>query len=302
MSINHAILGILSYKSLTGYDLKKIIQESPFMHWSGNNNQIYKSLVELLNEGLVTNEIHHQESSPSKKIYTITQEGLAELRNWVISSPEGPEFKKMFLVQLAWAHQLTAEELKALLAGYENEIRMQILVEQEKRRRQPFSPDRTAREVQIWNLIYDNIISSYENELSWIQKARQELVTDIKGESTMLNYKLIEKDSQKYLEVISAETPINTENDALNLIAVCAAHHTYSLLLHAEALSDDFFKLRTGSAGKILQKFVNYNLKVAVLIGSEQKIYGKFKELIAETNKGNDFRVFTTIEEAEHWL
>ncbi len=63
MSINHAILGILSCRSVTGYDLKKIIQESPFMPWSGNNNQIYKALVEILEEGFVTHEVRHQEST-----------------------------------------------------------------------------------------------------------------------------------------------------------------------------------------------------------------------------------------------
>ncbi|WP_020431692.1 PadR family transcriptional regulator, partial [Paenibacillus riograndensis] len=75
---------------MTGYDLKKLIQESSFLYWSGNNNQIYKALVELLNAGFVTNEVRHQDSSPSKKIYTITSSGLAELRKWVVAPPEPP--------------------------------------------------------------------------------------------------------------------------------------------------------------------------------------------------------------------
>jgi len=114
MSIDYAILGILSSKSLTGYDLKKIIQESPFMYWSGNNNQIYRSLVKLHDKGFVTNEVEYQESSPSKKVYTITKEGISELKDWVLSSPEPPEFKKMFLIQLAWSDQLNSEELSAI--------------------------------------------------------------------------------------------------------------------------------------------------------------------------------------------
>ena len=175
MSINYAILGILSCRSLTGYDLKKIMQESTFMYWSGNNNQIYKALVELHDKGLVTNEVQHHESSPSKKIYTITEAGKTELKEWVKSNPEAPEFKKMFLIQLAWADQLNTEEINTLLSKYENEVRMQILMEQEKKRRKTFSPSRTSREIQIWDFIYDNTISSYENELNWIQKVRKEI-------------------------------------------------------------------------------------------------------------------------------
>ncbi|WP_368487922.1 DUF4180 domain-containing protein [Clostridium sp. BJN0013] len=301
MSINYAILGILSYKSLTGYDLKKIIQESPFMYWSGNNNQIYKSLVRLLNEGFVTNEVHHQESSPSKKIYTITREGLAELKKWLLSSPEPPEFKKMFLIQLAWANQLSTDELNTLLSKYENEVRMQLLLHQEKKRRQTFLPDRTSREVHLWDLIYDNIISSYENELKWIQKVQKEICSNIK-ETNRMNYKVIERNNKKYIECNSSETLLRSEQDALNLTAACVENNIYLLMLHSEVLTDDFFKLRTGLAGQVLQKFINYHVKVVVVLTSEQKIKGKFKELIAESNKGNDFRVFNNPAEAENWL
>ena len=119
MSIKYAILGLLSWRSSTGYELKKFFEESSTMYWSGNNNQIYKALVQLSEEGFVTNETQHQEGSPSKKIYTITDDGLSELKDWVISFPEAPEFKKSFLVQLAWADQLNSEELNMLLSNYE---------------------------------------------------------------------------------------------------------------------------------------------------------------------------------------
>lgn len=302
MSIKYAILGILSFKPLTGYDLRKIIQDSAFMYWSGNNNQIYKSLVELLDEGFVTNEVQHQENSPSKKIYTITGEGIAELKDWVLSSPELPEFKKTFLIQLAWADQLSTEELNILVSGYENEIRAQILLQQEKKRRGTFSPARTDREAYLWNMIHDNILSSYQNELSWIQKLRSELLSNMDKEANKMKYEVIEKDNKKYINYGSLEASLDTEQDALDLIAVCMENGTHLLMLHSEILSDDFFKLRTGLAGSVLQKFINYRIKIAMLITSELKIAGKFKELLAESNKGNDFRVFNNKDEAENWL
>jgi PadR family transcriptional regulator, regulatory protein AphA len=301
MSINNAILGILSYKSLTGYDLKKIIQESPFMHWSGNNNQIYKSLVELLNEGFLTNEVHHQESSPSKKIYTITEEGRAALKNWVLSPPEPPEFKKTFLIQLAWADQLNTAELNTLLTGYENEVRMQIVIHEEKKRRAIFSPARTTKEVYLWSMIYDNLIASYKNELDWIQKMRKELRINIKT-SNRMGYRVVEKNDKRYVEYASAETPLRSEQDALELVAACFENDTNLLMLHEEMLTDDFFNLRTGIAGQVLQKFSNYHVKVAVILRSEQRIKGKFKELLAESNKGNAFKAFNSLSDAEEWL
>ncbi|MDI4643707.1 PadR family transcriptional regulator [Cohnella hashimotonis] len=175
MSIKLAILGILSCQPSTGYDLKKIIEESTVMYWSGNNNQIYKSLVQLLEQGLVTHEVQHQESSPSKKIYTITDKGEAELKSWALTPPELPELKKSFLTQLAWADLLSPEELDNLLLAYENELNMQILLLQEKKRRGLFAPNRTTREIYLWERIDDNIVSSYRHELNWVREIRQEL-------------------------------------------------------------------------------------------------------------------------------
>jgi DNA-binding PadR family transcriptional regulator len=301
MLINYAILGILSYKSLTGYDLKKIIQDSPFMHWSGNNNQIYKSLVELHEEGLVTNEIYHQESSPSKKIYTITDEGRAELKDYIRSTPEPPEFKKTFLIQLAWSDQLNSEELFTLLSNYENEVRMQLILQKEKMRRRVFSPDRTGREIKLWDLISDNIISSYENELGWIQKVRIELCNKDK-ETNRMNYKVIERNDKKYIECDSEETPLRSEQDALDLMAICFENVTNLVMLHSEVLTDDFFKLKTGLAGQILQKFINYQIKAAFVLPVEEKVKGKFKDLMTEANRGNDYRVFENRGDAEAWL
>lgn len=301
MSIKYAILGILSCKPLTGYDLKKIIQDSSFMHWSGNNNQIYKALVELLDEGFVTSEVHHQESSPPKKIYTITREGLDAMKEWVLSSPEPPEFKRTFLVQLAWADLLTADELNALLAKYEYEIKMQIALQQEIRRRGAFSPGRTPRETFIWDMIYENIVSSYENELVWLKRLRGEFQKN-NGEADAMNYTVLEKDNKKYIDYSSAEKPIGSEQDALDLIGACMENDTKLLMLHMEALADDFFKLGTGLAGSVLQKFTNYRIKTAVVITDYQKVKGRFKEFAAESNKGNSFRIFSSKNNAENWL
>lgn len=302
MSIQYAILGLLSWKPSTGYELKKIMEESSIMYWSGNNNQIYKSLVHLLDEGLVTNEIQHQESSPSKKIYSITDEGLARLKEWVLSEPEVPEFKKVFLVQLAWAEQLSNEELNELLIQYENKIKVQLLFEQEKIKRKSLSPNRNPREAFLWNEISENLLSSYRNELNWVQRIREELYKNELMEETIMNYKIVEDGTKKYIEFISAQTPLSTEQDAVDLVALCKENDTYLLMLHSHALSEDFFKLRTGVAGKMIQKFINYYVKTAAVIPMELVNNGKFKEMVLESNKSNHFRVFETREDAESWL
>lgn len=315
MSINHAILGMLSNEPKTGYDLKKIMQESSFMYWSGNNNQIYKALVELLDEGYVTSEIYHQDSSPSKKVYTITVDGLAELKRWTQSAPEAPEIKKLFLVQLAWTEQSSSKEIENLLMRYEQEIQGKISIEQAKKQKEFFSPKRTPREAAIWDLIYDNVLSSYTNELDWLNKARQTLnqfdnekyeddmgaVSLTMKEEGKVTYKVIEKSNQKYVLLESIGRPIQSEQDGIELISICAQNGTNLLLIEGERLSDDFIRLRTGIAGAVLQKFAIYNIKAVAVLG-ENRTKGKFKEFLSESNSGSMFRAYTNFSDAENWL
>jgi len=176
MTIHYAILGLLSYQPMTGYDLKKRIQTSVFMHWSGNNNQIYKALLELLEAGSVTNEVTYQESLPPKKIYTITPNGLGALKKWVISPSELPECRRPFLIQMAWAGLLDNAELQDALMKYEEQVKMRLLMDQEKIRRKDGMIPRTDREALLWKMIDENILSSCRSELEWIQNFREQLL------------------------------------------------------------------------------------------------------------------------------
>jgi PadR family transcriptional regulator AphA len=188
MSIEYAILGLLNLRPLTGYDIKKIFVGSAMIYWSGNNNQIYTTLVKLHENELVTLEVELHADSPSRKIYSITAKGQAELKKWLLSEPEPPQLKNSFLIQLAWADQLSPDELDTLLGKYESEMQMQVSMLRTQERQRNISPSatsrdayidvtlaRTLREAKLWSMIQENWISFYENELSWVRKLRQQL-------------------------------------------------------------------------------------------------------------------------------
>ncbi|HWR62392.1 MAG TPA: DUF4180 domain-containing protein [Clostridia bacterium] len=303
MSIKYAILGLLSWKPFTGYEMKKVFEESSVMYWSGNNNQIYKTLIQLLEEGLVTGEVQHREASPSKKVYTITGDGLAELKKWLVSPPEAPEFRKPFLVRLAWADQLNNEELNELLLKYENEIKLQLLFNQEKNRRGINSPRRNSREAFLWDMISDNLISSLNNELDWVQEVRKKLFEkEFIEQREKIHYKVIQKEDKKYLELISARAPLGTEADALDLVALCGENDTNLLLLKEDILDEGFFMHKTGMAGAMLQKLSDYNIKAAVVTAAETSDKGRPIGKSLQIRKAHNFRIFETGEKAEEWL
>ena len=174
MDLRNTILGLLSWKSFSGYDLKRIISDSEVFYWSGNNNQIYKSLIELQKEGLVTHQVQFQESLPVKKIYSITDHGLTELQQNLLAIPQIPEIHNGFLIQLAWAELLSDDEVLNLLGKYEDEIEHRLRMHQARARRTGASPERSPREIFLWERISANVISAYQAELIWVRQARQE--------------------------------------------------------------------------------------------------------------------------------
>jgi PadR family transcriptional regulator, regulatory protein AphA len=171
--IEYAILALLSWKPFSGYDLKKLIAESEVYYWSGNNNQIYNSLVGLHKAGLVDQEVQPQESLPARKVYTITAAGQAALHAWVRSSPALPEFRSTFLVQLAWADQLAPQELDALLGQYEQELALQVRMQAARAGREsPEAPGRSSRERYLWQQVQQHQQSVFQHEWDWVRGLR----------------------------------------------------------------------------------------------------------------------------------
>jgi len=175
MDLHATILGLLSWRSFSGYDLKQKISDSDIFYWSGNNNQIYTSLLELQKKELVTHKVQLQENLPAKKIYSITEKGLDQLYQNLLASPEYPEMHKNFLIQLAWAEILSDDEVLSLLEKYEDEILDHLRLLQGQAARTGNNPDRSKREGYLWKRIAENLINSYQTELDWVCLTRQEL-------------------------------------------------------------------------------------------------------------------------------
>ncbi len=79
-----AVLGILSYGPMSGYDIKKFYEKSVAGFWSESYGQIYPILKRLAEEGLATKSVHKQEGKPDRHIYAITEKGREELQQWLV--------------------------------------------------------------------------------------------------------------------------------------------------------------------------------------------------------------------------
>ncbi|MFF8367544.1 PadR family transcriptional regulator [Streptomyces lydicus] len=88
MSLRHAVLGLLAEAPASGYDLMKLFNATLTNVWPATQSQVYGELTKLTHAGLV--EVA-AEGPRGRKEYTITGEGLEELRHWLTEvEPSGP--------------------------------------------------------------------------------------------------------------------------------------------------------------------------------------------------------------------
>ena len=75
-----------------------------------------------------------------------------------------------------------------------------------------------------------------------------------------------------------------------------------AIVLFKEQLDESFFRLSTGLAGEGLQKFVNYQMRLAIVGDFSHYTSKPLKDFIYESNQGTHVGFWSTEEEALDWL
>ena len=114
MSLEHAILGFLTHRPYSGYDLKKIFDTSVRHFWPADQSQIYRTLNRLTEKGWAEMEKIEQESRPARKEYSVTDEGMDEFRRWLVTAIPFGDHRSPALIQVFFAGQLSNEEIVML--------------------------------------------------------------------------------------------------------------------------------------------------------------------------------------------
>ncbi|MEK2478338.1 MULTISPECIES: PadR family transcriptional regulator [Streptomyces] len=117
-----AVLGLLSFgEELSGYDLKKWSDWSlRFFYWSPSFSQIYGELKRLEKAGYVSSRMVAQETgNRDKRVYVITDEGMAAVRRWAREAPvEPPVLKHGVMLRLWLGHLLEADQMREVLGRH----------------------------------------------------------------------------------------------------------------------------------------------------------------------------------------
>lgn len=89
----------------------------------------------------------------------------------------------------------------------------------------------------------------------------------------------------RFAEIISNETVVTDAETALDLLGSLYYEGYDGIILHQKNLTPEFFDLRTGLAGEVLQKFSNYKMRLAILGEFEKYESKSLNDFIRESNR-----------------
>lgn len=182
--LKYVLLGVLSYQPLTGYQLKQFMDNAAGHFWYAQTSQIYRTLDQLEQDGLLTSSIQAQDERPDRRLYQITPAGQTDLRAWLAEPmTELQTSKDALLVRLYFSAQIDKAAVltqlrvqRALhqrqLDLYRNEIPAMIqqsAAEHPSLKRDALFWDATRRNGELIEEAYvrwlDETIQRIENEL-----------------------------------------------------------------------------------------------------------------------------------------
>lgn len=184
MSLKYAILGYLSSGPGSGYDLVQQLDGGLGWFWAASHSQIYPELRRLEAAGLITGTATTVGERLEKRVYSLTDKGEADLREWTGTKPEYRPNRDPERLQLIFSDDngidAIRKHLEAHLEYFTNrrtqliEMRDRILTGQharvQKRLDTKSTPDRAVT-LLLRDLAYGGDVRRAELEIAWATEA-----------------------------------------------------------------------------------------------------------------------------------
>lgn len=149
MSLRHALLGVLSLREMSGYDIKRNFDRAVHFVWNAADSQIYRELRRMEDEGLISSRLIHQDGKPNKRLYQLTSQGTAALDDWLVSPVEPPYGKESFLMRMFFMGRVEHEQAVRVLKERRGELES-LLAEAAERYERFADLSRTEHPELLW--------------------------------------------------------------------------------------------------------------------------------------------------------
>jgi hypothetical protein len=112
---------------------------------------------------------------------------------------------------------------------------------------------------------------------------------------------LVELHGVSTMIIPSDGPPLAGEPDLTDLIGQAMFDGAELVVIPTDRLADEFFSLRTGVAGGIVQKFVNYRLRLAIVgdISAHVAASTALRDFVIEANRGRQLWFTPTFADLE---
>lgn len=122
----YALLGLLTFGEMSGYDLIKLANRSIASFFKvPSKAQVYAELRRLTELGHTDQREVIQSGRPNKRLYKLTPQGQAALEDWLESSDPEP-FGGVFLLQLMFGRQMRPETAEDRVRAMQDMAREEI--------------------------------------------------------------------------------------------------------------------------------------------------------------------------------
>ncbi len=180
MSLKYALLGFLYNENMTGYQLKQYFDRSIKYFWPVSLSQIYPTLNQMSEDGLLNVEIIHQNKPLNSKVYHITAKGQEAFNKWIAAPIGAPVLRNAFLIKIFMGH-LAGKDIIVSQLKQQIELskeRLQVYQKSKKHlEEEHLSKEYMVTETKYWEATVDYGIKFDEFTIAWCEDTIKKLET-----------------------------------------------------------------------------------------------------------------------------
>lgn len=121
----YGLMAILSQGPMSGYDVRKALDDREMYYWRESSGNIYPMLRQLNNDGLLERTDAYTKKK-KRVLYSLTDRGRKELDAWLAEPARLNRFRVELLMKLRFGTNLGLETLMNHLGDYKHRIQEQL--------------------------------------------------------------------------------------------------------------------------------------------------------------------------------
>ena len=122
----YAILGLLSWKPMSGYDIKKLVDAGLSHFWNENYGQIYPTLESLVADKMATKKETPSNGKRKRFVYSITRKGKRTFEDWLGEPTAAPIVRNELQLKFFLSCDMPTDESVRLIQEYRTQQRAML--------------------------------------------------------------------------------------------------------------------------------------------------------------------------------